>query len=88
MVVHTGTALENDISHMCDYVSMNLDRLEYQYTCYHYPLSVLGTSLLKYLATISKEIPKQSYTVNLLSADATEYEDTELAANPVLNWSF
>ena len=90
MVVNTGTKIENDVSYMCGYDSMNLDRLQYKFTCYHYPISALDAALQQYLSTSGiRDIPIQSYTVNLLAADATECdEEISLPALTPLNITF
>ena len=87
VIVDAGSELDGDAGTLTDYESIRLDRLLYPYTCYHFNINSLGSTLLKYVRYVqgiptgfgglapafrgNPDIRTQPSVTNLLAAEST-----------------
>ena len=86
-----GSDLDQDVGTMTDYSSIQLDRENYPFTVYHYPLSSVGTAVQEVILAPFSGMRCQPATSPMLTKDLTPSDGTTLSPlSPVtrLNWSF
>ena len=86
-----GSELENDAGTMTDYTSINLDRDEYPFKVFHYPLTSIGPKLRETLLAPFSGVRRQPTTTPMYATDSTTSDGATVSPLPPvspLNWTF